>query len=319
MRAWKTVFPAILLAIVTQVVPSLAQDYPSKPIQIFMGFPAGSGLDIVSRYYANHIQKMTGTTVVVQNRVGANGMIAMAAVAKSPPDGHTIVFGPGASAAHVVIKSLGFDPQKDLVPLGSLVAFPFFLVVDSAKPYKTASELAAALKLKGKVSHASANSLSHVGGVLFAKDNGIDAAAVPYKSNNDVIRDILSGDLDYAFNEANSSLAMMREGKLRALGVTLQERSANAPDVPTMKELGYQDFGFHGFMAAYAPAGTPQPILAKLEKWVVEIGRSEETAAFYKKIGADKFSMTAAEFAAWEQTEFAAWKVRAKIANLEAN
>ena len=302
--------------------PSLAhaQDYPTKPLQIYQGFPAGSGLDIVTRYYAGHLQRMTGQTAVVQNRLGANGTIAMGAMARSAPDGHTMLFGPGASAAHVVIKSLGFDPLKDVIPVASVVAFPFLLVVSpNHSKATTVAEFIEELKRKNTISYGAPNSLGYVGGAMITQAHGLKGVPVQYKVNADAVRDLIAGDLDFIVNEANSSFAMVREGKLRGLAVTLGRRSRNAPDLPTMIELGYKDINFHGWMGVYLPAGTPPAIVAKLEAWIVEIGRSEETAAFYKKIGGDVFALNQAEFRQWELDEFAAWKVRAKIANLEAN
>lgn len=301
-------------------MPAAAQDYPNKPIHIYMGFPAGTYLDIVTRHFSERLQKLAGQPVVVENKVGAGGMIAMEATARSAPDGYTIHFGPGASAAVVQFKTLPFDPVKDFIPVAGVVAFPFVLVVNPKfTPANNVEELVAHLKKKEKVSYASPNTLSQVGGALFSDARGINSVSVPYKSAADGIRDLLSGDIDFIFNDAGFAYAMMREGKLKGLAVTLSQRSTNAPDLPTMTESGFKNFDFHGWMGVYAPAKTPASVVAKLEGWFLEIAKSDETTAFFKRIGADPFPRDAKEFAAWETKEFDAWKVRAKVANIQQN
>ncbi len=308
------------IAAMVAALPAAAQDYPNKLIHVYMGFPAGTYLDIVTRHFTDRLQKLAGQTVVVENKVGAGSMIAMEAAARSKPDGYTIVFGPGASAAAVQFKSLPFDPVKDFVRIGAVVAFPFVLVVNPrTTPVNTVEELAAFLKKKDKVSYGAPNTLSLVGGALFSDARGLKAEPINYKSAADGIRDLNAGDIDFIFNDAGFAFAQMREGKLKGLAITFSKRSANAPDLPTMLESGFPGFDFHGWMGAYAPAGTPPDAVAKLEKWFLEIAKSEETTAFFKRIGAEPFALNAAEFTKWEDAEFAAWRDRAKIADIKPN
>lgn len=296
-----------------------AQDYPNKPIRVYMGFPAGTYLDIVTRHFTDRLSQLAGQPVVVENKVGMNGQMAMEAVARARPDGYSIVFGPGASAA-VQYKQLPFDGVKDFTRIASVVAFPFVLLVNPrTTPVNNVAELAAFLAKKEKVSYGAPNSLALVGGSMFSERNKLKAAAVNYKSAADAIRDLNAGDLDFIFNDAGFAFAQMREGRLKGLAVTFGQRSMNAPDLPTMIEAGYPDFDFHGWMAVYAPAGTPKDITAKLENWFLQIAKSDETAAFFKRIGADPFALSSTDFGKWEDKEFVAWKERARIADIKAN
>jgi tripartite-type tricarboxylate transporter receptor subunit TctC len=310
-----TVGMALLLA---SIAPVAAQDYPTRQIHIDMGFPAGAFLDIVTRHFAAGLQKVAGKPVIVENKVGAGNMIAMTATAKAAPDGYSLYFGPGASAAAVQFKTLPIDPIKDFIPIASVVAFPFVLIVNPAvTPVNSVTELVEHLKRKNDAKYASPNTLSLVGGALLSDTHGLNATSVPYRSAADGIRDLIAGDIDFIFNDAGFAYSMMKQGKVKGLAVTLQHRSTNAPELPTMTELGYKNFDFHGWMGAYAPAGVSPVILAKLEAWFLEIAKSDETAAFFKTIGADPFPLSGKEFAAWEVREFAAWRDRAKIASIK--
>ncbi len=303
--------------LIAATTPAFAQDYPAKTIHIDMGYPAGTYLDIVTRHFANGLQKIAGKPVVVENKVGAGGMIAMAATAKAPPDGYTIHFGTGASAASVQFKTLAFDPIKDVRPIAAVVAFPFVLVVNPTQTQaKTVAEFVDHLKKKKDAKYAAPNALALVGGALLSDAEKLNAISVPYRNAGEGIRDLISGDVDFIFNDAGFAYSMMREGKVRGLAVTLKQRSSNAPELPTMTELGYRNFDFHGWMGAYAPAGVSPAIIAKLEGWFLEMAKSQETAAFFKQIGADPFALSSKEFSEWELKEFEAWKVRAKLANI---
>jgi len=298
--------------------PAFAQSYPERPIRVFMAFPAGTYLDIVTRHFTERLQKLAGQPVIVENKVGAGGMLAMEAGARAKPDGYTIVFGPGASAASVQFKSLPFDPLKDFTPVCAVVAFPFVLLVNPrTAPVNSVAEFVDLLKKKGKATFGSPNALALVGGTLFADTIGIRGESVPYKSAADAIRDLNAGDIDYIFNDAGFALSQIKAGRLKGLAVTMNKRSINAPDLPTMVESGFSKINFHGWMGVYAPAGTPADIVAKLEGWFLQIARSEETTAFFDRIGADPFPLTAAEFKSWEAAEFKEWQVRAKIADIQ--
>lgn len=305
----------ILLALGTT---GFAQDYPSRLIRVYLGFPAGTSLDLVTRHFTERLAQLSGQTVIVENKVGASGMIAMEAGARAKPDGYSLVFGPGLSASSFQFKTLAFDPVKDFSRVAAIVAFPFVLVVNPrTMPVNSVAELTAALKKKDKVSFGSPNTLSLAAGALYADSAGFSASSVQYKSTADAVRDLLAGDIEYMFSDAGFALAQMREGKLRGLAVTLPQRTLNAPELPTMTEAGVPQVNFHGWMGVYVPVGTPDEATAKLSRWLLEIANAEETKTFFRRIGADPFALTAAQFTAWEAEEFKRWEERARIAKIE--
>jgi len=306
------------LATTLVAAPVRADDYPNKPIRVYMGFPAGTYLDIVTRHFTDRLQKLSGQTVIVENKVGAGGMMAMEAAARSKPDGYSMVFGPGVSAAAFQYKSLPFDPVKDFTRISAVVAFPFVLLVNPrTTPVNSTAELAAFLKKKDKVSYGAPNTLSLIAGALFADTKGFKAEPVPYKSAADAIRDLNSGDLDFIFNDAGFAFAQMREGRLKGLAVTLPRRTPNAPQLPAMVEENVPSVSFFGWMGVYMPAGVPPEVAAKMEKWLTEIANSDETKEFFKKIGADSFTLSGDEFTKWEGSEFKVWEQRGKIAGVK--
>jgi len=305
--------------ILVAATAACAQDYPNRLIRAYMGFPAGTYLDIVTRHFTDRLAQLSGQTVIVENKVGASGMMAMEAGARSKPDGYTLVFGPGLSASAFQFKSLAFDPVKDFTRVATIVAFPFILLVNPrATPVSSVAELTQLLKTKSKVSYAAPNTPSLIAGALFAKAEGIAAAAVQYKSTADAVRDLNAGDLEYMFVDAGFALAQIREGRLRGLAVTLPQRTPNAPDLPTMIEAGVPDVSFFGWMGVYLPAGAPPEAAAKLARWLEQIENAEETKAFFRRIGADPFYKSPDEFTRFEADEFKRWQERARLANVEA-
>jgi tripartite-type tricarboxylate transporter receptor subunit TctC len=305
--------------IIAANLPATAQDYPNRLIRAYMGFPAGTYLDIVTRHFTDRLAQLAGQPVIVENKVGASGMMAMEAGARSKPDGYTLVFGPGLSASAFQFKTLAFDPIKDFTRVATIVAFPFVLLVNPrTTPVASVAELAQALKTKPKVSYGAPNTLSLIAGALFAKAEGITAAAVQYKSTADAVRDLNAGDLEYMFADSGFALAQMREGRLRGLAVTLPERTPNAPDLPTMRESGVPDVSFFGWMGVYLPAGAPPEAATKLSKWLAQIEDSEDTKAFFRRIGAEPFYKPPDVFTQFEAEEFKRWQERAHLANVEA-
>jgi tripartite-type tricarboxylate transporter receptor subunit TctC len=313
--AWMALF--VVFIYVDQ--SACAQDYPNHLIRTYMGFPAGTYLDIVTRHFTDRLAQLSGQTVIVENKVGAGGMMAMEAGARAKPDGYTLVFGPGLSASVFQFKSLAFDPVKDFTRVSTIVAFPFVLLVNPRTTSATnVAELVQVLKTKSKVSYGAPNTLSLIAGALFANAEAIEATAVQYKSTADAVRDLNAGDLEFMFVDSGFALAQMRDGRLRGLAVTLPQRTPNAPDLPTMVEAGVPDVSFFGWMGVYLPTGAPPEAAAKLAHWLGEIDASEETRAFFQRIGADPFYKTPDEFTRFEAEEFKRWRERARLANVEA-
>jgi len=317
----KGIFAAALLAaasIITTHSPAFAQSYPSQDIRFICAFPPGSGADVLVRYFANDIQKISGHTVIVENKSGAAGLIATEYVARAKPDGYTIFVHAGSAVANIpaLYKNPPIDVTTALEIAATINRQPFMIVVDAKSPYKTLDDLTAAMKKKGdKASYATAATTGTVMGEIYKARTGIQAVEVNYKTAPDSINDMLSGRVDFGAHDPVFSLAQEREGRLRILGVSTAERLAANPDMKTMKEQGV-DMDLTGWWAAMVPAGTPKAVKDKLNEWFVKSVSSPETKAYLNKFGGDPLieSQEAAQKRLLRDIEL--WKEYAKIAKI---
>ena len=271
-----------------------AQDYPTHEIRAICNFPAGSGADVFVRYFAAKLSALTGKPVVVDNKGGALGNIGTEAAAKSKPDGYTILIAPGSStmaAATHTFKRLGFDPIKDFTPVTTIAKLGFVAAVDVKSPIKTMAELTAALKAKqGKATYGISANTGLVSAELYKKVAGVQATKAQYREMGTLMNDMLAGSLDFTVGDPVWAVEQAKSGKIRALAVTSGARMSALPDVPTMKEAGYPDFGeLIAWWAVYVPANTPAPIVAKLEAWFNQIVATDETKKFLNNLGSDPF------------------------------
>ena len=288
-----------------------AATYPSKPIHIVVTFSAGGAPDILARLIGERLAVVWGQTVIIDNKPGAGGNTGADSVAKAPPDGHTIVVGTvGTHAINAALyPKMPYDTVKDFAPVTLLATTPNMLVVNNNVPAKTLKEFIALGKKEGKMSFASSGSGTsiHVSGELFKMMTGIDMEHIPYKGRATAIPDLLGGRVTMMFDNMPSSLPLVREGKLRALGVTSAKRSAAAPDIPTIAEAGLPGFEAVSWFALFLPAGTPKPIIDKLQ---AEVKRTLELPGVGKRlaeIGLDPVGSTPEELAAYQATEMVKW------------
>ena len=248
-----------------------AQNYPTRAITLVIPFAPGGSTSIVGRGIADKMSELLGEKVVVDNRPGAGGTIGTKAVAKSDPDGYTLVLGYTGTLAigPSLYKSAGYDPRKDFAPIGLIGNAPNSLVVHPSFPAKTVAELIAYAKANpGKVNFGSAGAgtVSHITGEYFARTAGITLVHIPYKGTGPALTDLLGGHIPMAFAPIPASHPNVSAGKLRALAVTSTTRSSLLPDVPTMAEAGLAGFDASLYYGLAAPAGTPRPIIDKLNK-----------------------------------------------------
>jgi tripartite-type tricarboxylate transporter receptor subunit TctC len=248
------------------VIDARAQDpaagFPARTIRIVVPFPPGGVTDRLARVVAQKMQEHWGQPAVVENRPGASGMIAAEAVAKSAPDGYTIMMGHiGTHAINVSLFSkLPYDPVRDFAPVSLLVSVPNVLLVHPSVPANSVQELVALAKARpGTLNFASPGSgtSGHMSAELFKSLAGIDIVHVPYKGPGPALQDLVAGQVNMLFDTVASSMPQVRGGKVKGLAVTTRERSAIAPDVPTMAESGVAGYEIAPWFAAYAPAGTP--------------------------------------------------------------
>jgi len=258
-----------------------AQPYPSRPIKMILPFGPGSGTDINARALADELRKDLGETIVIENRPGASGFIAVEAVAKAPPDGYTLLF--TATTTHSInpslFRKLPYDPEKDFTPVAGLGEAYYFLIVNSEHPARTVQDLVAWLKANpGKASYGWGATVSQVTGAAFLGRVGATAVGVPYKSSPQAVVDLVGGQISFMFQDITSVLAQAQSGRVRAIATTSPHRIAKMPDVPLMHEAGLSDFRANAYVGIFAPAGTPEAIVRRLNAAVVKAQKAGDLA-----------------------------------------
>jgi tripartite-type tricarboxylate transporter receptor subunit TctC len=318
MRGLSRLLVAIGLALATTAVG--AQPYPSKPITIVVPFAAGSGTDSITRIIGQYLQNALGQSVVIENKVGASGVLAATYVARAAPDGYTLLMATNSthSANPHLFKSLSYDPVKDFAPVARAGSYVFMLVVNPAVPAKTLSELVAHAKANpGKLTYASGNTTGIVAGETLKSKAGIDVLHIPYKSTPPAINDLLGGRVSMMFIDLAPGLEHVRAGTMRPLAVTTKERSALLPDLPSLSEAGIPGCDVTSYAALFAPAGTPKEIVDRLNAEVQKIIANPEAKARIAVTGFDAFSGPPETLAAFVQTELTNWGKLIKDAGIE--
>jgi tripartite-type tricarboxylate transporter receptor subunit TctC len=298
-----------------------AQNYPSRPIHMIVGFPAGSGADIYARFFAAKLEQVSKATVVVENKPGAAASIAAQFVAKSKPDGHTIFIGGSDSfgAPLYTFKNPPYDPRKDFIYVSPVVSQSFLFAVPASSPYKTVAELTAGLKTKpDNGTYAATNNTAIILGETYKQHTGLKSLQVNYKTNVDYVNDLLGGRLDFVMVDPVFGTSSIREGRMRALAVSSAQRIKALPDVPTMQEAGIPGVDVNQWWLIAAPAGTPAPIVEKLNGWFTEIGKLDEAREFLGKNGVEPFIGSSADTTARIGKEIENWATYVKVAKIVA-
>ena len=312
LRSLMLAAPALLLI----AGAASAQDYPGKPVRMVLPFPAGGGSDTIARVLAQRLSGTLGQQVVVDNRAGASGNIAAELVAKSVPDGYTLLFGNSSlSISPAVFEKLPYDPVRDLVPISMVSSYPFVLVVHPSLPVRSVRELVALAKAKPDAlsySSAGAGTMSHLAMELMRLRTGIRTTHLPYKGAAPATVGLLSGEAQLAFIVLPVARVQINAGRLRGLGVAAGKRSAAIPKVPTMLEAGVADNEAVQWNGLFAPAKTPQPILDRLQREVVTALATTEVRQRFEAEGADPVGNTPSEFAAFFRIEAQKWGEVAK-------
>ena len=312
----KRLMPAIAIAAATLCATGQAQaqaagTYPSKPIHIVVTFTSGGAPDILARLIGDKLSTTWGQPVIVDNKPGAGGNIGADFVAKAAPDGYNLVLGTVGthSINGALYKNMPYDMVKDFTPITLLASTPNMLVINNDVPAKNLNEFIALGKKEGKMTFASSGSGTsiHVSGELFKTMTGIDMQHIPYKGRASAIPDLLGGRVTMMFDNMPSSLPLVREGKLRALGVTSAKRSPAAPDIPTLAEAGLPGFEAVSWFAMFAPANTPAPVVDKLQAEISKILKSPEVSKKLLDLGLEPSGSTPAELAAYQKNEIAKW------------
>ena len=291
---------------------ALAQAYPTKPVTIIVPFAAGGTTDILARIIGQALTAELGQSVVVDNRAGAGGNIGGQAAAKATPDGHTLFMGTvGTHAINASLyKKMPFDPVKDFAPLTRVANVPNLLVANPAQPYKSVKDLIAYAKANpGKVNFGSSGNGSsiHLSGELFKSLAKVDMQHVPYKGSAPAVTDLLGNQIAIMFDNMPSAIQHVRSGKLVPLAVTTAKRSPELPNVPTIAEAGVPGYEATSWFGMFAPAGTPAPVLAKLNAAIVKVLAQPDVKKKINEQGAEVYSETPEQFAAFIQAESVKW------------
>ena len=306
-----TAIVALAGAMSSAVAQSGSANFPDKPIKIVVTFTTGGAPDILARLIGERLTAAWGQPVIVDNKPGAGGNLGADFVAKAPPDGYTIVVGTvGTHSINGALYSkMPYDMVRDFTPITLLATTPNMLVINNDVPAKNLKDFIALGKKEGKMTFASSGSGTsiHVSGELFKTMTGIDMVHIPYKGRATAIPDLLGGRVTMMFDNMPSSLALVREGKLRALGVTSSMRSPAAPDIPTIAESGLQGFDAVSWFALFAPANTPKPIIDKLQTEVRKILKTPDIRKRLADNGLDPVGGTPDELAAYQKSEISKW------------
>lgn len=291
-------------------------NYPDRPIRLIVPFAPGGGVDIVARLLAGPMAEALGAngaaTIVVENRGGAGGQLGARAAASAPPDGYTILLasaGEVAAAPALYGAKLAYDPAKDLAPITLVVRIPNLLVVSADVPARNAAELIAlAKKEPGKLTYATSGigNLQHLNGELFNKLAKVDTVHIPYRGTGSILTDVVSGRVSMTFGGAPALLPMVKEGKLRPIGVTSRQRLPSLPDVPSLSETpALASYELVNWFGLFAPAGTPAPILERLHAAATKALRDPVLIKKLEEQGAEPAPMSAADFRAFVDAESA--------------
>jgi tripartite-type tricarboxylate transporter receptor subunit TctC len=315
----RLVLAVALLA--ASVLPAAAQQYPARPITIICGYAAGTGGDVLARYFGEKLRQLGGQPVLVENKAGAQTNVAAEYVARSKPDGYTLFITPANSTFSsntFLFKSLPFDPIKDFTPITTLATLPFLVTVSPNTSIKSMSDLTAHLKAKGaKGSYAYGNSTAQVMTELYKQIEGLKTEGVPYRATPQAMPDIDKGDIDVMFMDATFALQQAKEGRLRILAATTAQRSAVAPDYPGMEEAGVKGFDLSGWWAMWMPANPPPDVLAKLEGWFNQVVATDETRDFLLRNGLAPLKGSSKWAADYLPKDIEKWGKAIKAANIE--
>jgi tripartite-type tricarboxylate transporter receptor subunit TctC len=298
-----------------------AQTYPSRPVRIIVGFPAGGSADIVARVIGQWLSERLGQQFVIENRAGASGNIAAEAVVIAPPDGYTLLFVVPGSATNVwLMPNLNFNFLRDLAPVAGLVRYPNLMEVNPALPVKNVAEFIAYAKANpGKLNFASAGNgtTQHISGELFKMMTGVDMQHVPYRGNAPALTDLIAGQVQLMFDNLPSSIEHVRSGRLRPLAVTTMVRSPALPDVPTVANAvpGFEASGWFGIAA---PIKTPLDVVNKLNSEINAGLADAKVKERFADLGGLAFTGTAAEFRQHITDETEKWGKVIKAANIKA-
>jgi tripartite-type tricarboxylate transporter receptor subunit TctC len=299
---------------------ALAQGFPTRSVHLIVGYTPGGGNDLVARIVAAKLQDKLGQTVIVENKPGAQSIVAAELVAKAPPDGYTLLVAASGPMTinPAVYSKLPYSPQKDFVPISLLAEFPLLLIVGADAPVKDVKELIAYGKANPKLAnYASSATPFQLAAELFNQSTGSSFQHIPYKGSGDAVQAVMSGHVLMAFVDSGPAAGALKAGKVRALGITTDKRPINFSDVPTLAEQGIPDMEIVLWTGLVAPAGTPNEIIDRLQDAVADTIGLPQVESALDAISVDGRATTSAEFRDIIKNDTARWKAVAEKANIK--
>ena len=298
-------------------ISASAQEYPNRPLRVVVPYAAGGGVDIVARAVSQELAKRIGQSVVVENKTGAGSNIGSDFVAKAAPDGYTLLMASPANAINMSLyRKMPYDTQRDLAPVALVGAVPSVLVANPVLPAKTVAELIALAKEKpGSLNYGSGGSgtSEHLSAEMFKSLAGIDLVHVPYKGGANAMTDVISGQLSLMFTNMLGAMPYLRSGKLKAIAIADSRRSPSLPDVPTFAEAGFKDYEVSVWWGVMAPAKTPPPIIAYLNREIVASLGAPELKERLDSMGARIVGGTPEHFGVFIAAEIGRWSKAVQV------
>ena len=320
MKAFCRVALAALCLSLLDRLPAAAQaQYPDRPIRIVVGFTPGGGNDIIARVFGQKLSESLGQPVIIENKPGAGAILATEYVARSAPDGYTLLV--GASGAMVinpaVYEKLNYDTMRDFKPVSELGSFPLILIVNAKSPFKSLADLVAYAKANpDKANYSSSSAAFQLATELFKQKTGVPMQMIPYKGANDSVTAVISGEVTATIADAGPVTSQVNGGTARALAVAAPTRAESLPDVPTMKEAG-ADVEAVLWSGIFVPAATPPEIVARLEAEFIRIARLPDVVSRLKLLNIDSIGNSSEEFSRIIAADLERWKAVARAGNIK--
>ena len=313
-------FKTIVLALCALALPAAAQDYPNKPIRVIVGYAAGGGNDIIVRVMQPEMSKGLGQPVVVENKPGAQSIIAAETVAKSAPDGYTILMGPSGPMTinPATYSKLPYDVKRDFAPISLICQFPLIVAVSANTPVHSIKELIAYAKANpGKANYSSSAGIFQLTTELFKQKTGTNFVMIPYKSSGESVNALIAGDAMVTFVDPPPVTGPLRAGTVRGIAVTSAQRHPSWPNLPTMAEAGVPDMAVPVWTAFFAPAKTPAAIVSRLQEEVARVVHTPEVKERFAQMGLDPVGSTPEELAKVAARDLEKYRAVAKAANIK--
>jgi len=309
------------LCIATVATLAIAQDFPNHPVRIVVPWPPAGNVDITARTVAPAFGEALGQQVIVEKRAGAGGRIGTEAVAKSAADGYTLLLGSSGTvtAGPAVWKTLNFDPLKDFVAVGPIQSVPIVLTVAPKTPAATYADYVALARAKGgqlSIASAGNGSSNHLAIELLMRQANLKLLHVPYKGSGPALTDRVGSQVEWMMDQLTASIGHIREGRIRALAISSLARSPLLADVPTLDELGVKGYEASTFTGIFAPAGVPQPVIARLAAALRTAMARDDVRGRYRAMGVDVLQMSQPQFAAYVRTDYQKWQKVARDGNI---